>query len=106
MGKRKSMTISFANVACRIKLSEAKDAIEEIRVVVGSAAPTVVRASAVEEALTGKAICKECVDKCAALVAESISPITDQRATKWYRMEIIPVLVAKVINKTLDQLKQ
>ena len=59
-----------------------------------------------EEALKGKAVCAECVEKCAALVAESISPITDQRATKWYRMEVIPVLVARTINKALAQLKQ
>jgi len=106
MGKRKAMTVSLANVSCWVKLSEAKDTIEDIRIVVGAAATTVVRAAAVEEALKGKAVCEECIEKCAALVAESINPITDQRATKWYRMEVIPVLLAKTVKKALEQLKQ
>ena len=106
MGKRKAMTVSLANVSVRIALSEAGDSIAEARIVVGAASTTVVRAAAVEEALKGKALDGLCVECAAKLVAESISPITDQRATKWYRMEIIPVLVAKTINKALEQLKQ
>lgn len=106
MGKRKAMTVSLANVSCLIKLSEDKSTIEEARVVVGSAAPTVVRAAAVEQALCGAALTEEAIGEAAKLVVESIDPITDQRATRWYRLEVIPVMVAKAVCKAVGQLKQ
>lgn len=106
MGKRKAMTVSLANVSCRIKLSETKDSIEEARVVVGSAAATVVRALDVEQALKGAALDEENIRECAKLVTGSIDPITDQRATRWYRLEVIPVMVAKAVSKAISQLKE
>lgn len=98
MGKRSAMTISFASVACALNL--VGGTIESARIAVGAAAPTTVRATSLEEALAGLSLDEKKIYEVAELAREAVSPITDQRATKWYRMEIIPVLTARTILKS------
>lgn len=100
MGKRSAMTISFASVACALKLDGAT--IEFARIAIGAAAPTTVRAMALEEALVGLSLEEKRIREAAELAKEAISPITDQRATKWYRMEVVPALTARTILKAAE----
>jgi carbon-monoxide dehydrogenase medium subunit len=96
IGKRKAMTISIANAACRLSLEADGTTIRDIRIAIGACAPTVVRAEALEAALKGKSVFA--AGSCIHLAAEAISPITDGRATKWYRNEIVPILVHRSIK--------
>ena len=93
IGKRKAMTISIACAACAVSLHDGR--IEDVRVAIGSAAPTVVRATAMEDALKGEIATESDIDRKSKLAADAVSPITDQRATKWYRKEVAPVLAAR-----------
>lgn len=106
MGKRKAMTISFASAACRVTLAPGLDAIEDIRIAIGAAAPTTVRAAAAEEALRGAPLDRAVIREKTQLCREAVSPITDQRATKWYRTEIIPGLVERTLWKAVAELRE
>lgn len=104
MGKRKAMTISIANAACSVELSDGL--IADIRIAVGAAAPTVIRVPMVEAALRGKPAEEAVIRSAARQAAQAIAPITDQRATKWYRMEVVPVMVANTIRKAVNQITE
>ena len=101
IGKRQAMTISIANAAAWVELEG--DTIRALRVVIGSAAPTHVRAAEVEAALTGQKVSRAVVEEKARLAVHSISPLTDQRATQWYRTEAVPVMVARAILAACEQ---
>ncbi len=99
MGKRSAMTISFASVACALQIDTAAGKIASARVAIGAAAPTTVRATALEQALEGMALDGEEIRRAAVLAREAICPSTDQGASRWYRMEVVAPLAAKTIQK-------
>lgn len=102
MGRRKAMAISLAGAACFVKLDPSGRVIEDIRVVIGSAAPTTVRAADVETALRGMPVDDGIIREKSKLALLSVSPITDQRATRNYRSELIPVLVSRAIARAVS----
>ncbi len=81
LGKRRAMSISVANAAAAVTLSADGKRFEKVRVSLGSVAPTVVRATAFEAALTGAPASLETIGAAAPLVKDDITPITDARAT-------------------------
>jgi CO/xanthine dehydrogenase FAD-binding subunit len=103
IGKRKAMTISIANAACQLSLAEDMDTILDLKVAIGACAETVVRAKELEEALIGRSI--EDVKNASTLARQAISPITDQRATSWYRLEVVPSIVRRVIERSVEHIK-
>lgn len=102
-GKRKAMAISIANTACALSLSADGRTIADISLVIGSAATTTVHAIEVEKALKGHKVDEAAIKEKAKLVVSSINPITDQRTTKWYRVEVIPVMLARTIMEAISQ---
>jgi carbon-monoxide dehydrogenase medium subunit len=106
LGKRKAMSISIASAAAALTVSGDGKVIEEIRVAMGSLAPTVVRARKFETALRGMAADPEAVKRAADLVREDIEPITDVRASAWYRKEVAGVLAARSVEGALAKLKK
>jgi len=97
IGKRQAVTISIANTSTAVEMDG--DIIKDIRIVIGSVAATHVRAEAVEAALKGQKADAALIEEKSKLAADSINPITDQRATAWYRKQIVPVLVARSIKE-------
>jgi CO/xanthine dehydrogenase FAD-binding subunit len=100
------MSISIASAAAALTVSGDGKVIEEIRVAMGSLAPTVVRARKFEAALRGMAADPEAVKRAADLVREDIEPITDVRASAWYRKEVAGVLAARSVEGALAKLKK
>lgn len=98
MGKRKAMTISIVDVAAKVKLSADKQTIESVVIVAGACAPTVVRLSEMEKALIGQPATEKTVKECAPKALENVSPITDMRATEWYRKETVQVFAERAVN--------
>lgn len=95
MGKRQAMTISLASAACMVIMENG--IIHDIRLVAGAVAPMVLRMTTVEQALLGKHVDENFVREKCELAKVLISPITDQRATAWYRSEVIPVLLYQAV---------
>lgn len=96
LGRRTTHVLSIVNVALAIELDG--DVVKDVKIALGSVAPKPVRGKSVEEALKGKAITRESAMNAAALVVNDISPITDVRASKEYRIEMSKVLTFRAIK--------
>lgn len=68
-----------------------------IRVAYGNMGPSPVRANAVERALEGRNVDEASVTQAAAAACEGIEPPTDALASAWYRREIIPVHLKRLL---------
>jgi CO/xanthine dehydrogenase FAD-binding subunit len=95
LGKRKAQVCSIVTATVRLEMDGGvcKDA----RIVLGSMAPTPLRCTKAEALLKGKALDKALIDECAAQAVAEGSPITDQRATAWYRQKAGTALVARAV---------
>ena len=91
------VTLDMAKVSASAYLERSGSSVRTVRLVIGGAAPTPVRAAAVEKALTGAAFSPAAVEEAAARVQESISPIDDVRSTAEYRRLMAPVLLRDAI---------
>jgi CO/xanthine dehydrogenase FAD-binding subunit len=89
--------LDMAKVSASAYLERAGGCVQSVRLAIGGAAPTPVRAAAVEKALTGAAFSRAAVEKAAAEVQESISPIDDVRSTAEYRRRMAPLLLRDAI---------
>jgi carbon-monoxide dehydrogenase medium subunit len=76
----------------------------DVKIALGSLAPTVVRAEKVEERLRGRPIGQKEIVEAAEMAREEITPMTDGRATAWYRREVSCSLVRKALCDALSEL--
>ena len=58
------------------------------------------RALAVERALEGRRLDRESVQAAAAVAVDGISPPTDALASAWYRREVAPVHLSRLLGET------
>lgn len=93
------VTLDLAKISCALYLERQGELCTAVRIAIGAAAPTVIRARLVEEALTGKKINKKLLSESAGLVTGDISPITDIRSTRQYRNQVAPVLIADTFEQ-------
>ena len=95
LGRRKAQVCSIVSAAVRLEIDEGvcKDA----RIVLGSMAPTPIRCPKAEAMLKGKAINAALIAECAAQAVAESTPISDQRATAWYRHKAGTALVGRAL---------
>jgi xanthine dehydrogenase small subunit len=67
------------------------------RVAYGAMAPTPIRAKGVERALEGKSLDAAAIAAAKQAAAEGISPATDAIASEWYRREVLPVHLGRLL---------
>ena len=94
--------ISIVGVGGRLKLA-AGGQIEEARLVLGAVGPTPLRVTEVEDMLVGNRLTEELAADAAAAAAEACRPITDGRATKEYRREMVRVWTRHVLLEANGQ---
>jgi len=87
IGQRSAMAISVASIGTLVKLKN--DTIEEIRIALGSVAPTVVRPLELEKKLIGVKLTGSVFEHLSSKILDYISPIDDIRASAWYRQEVV-----------------
>lgn len=97
VGRRQALTLAVLNAAARVRL-DAKGKCVEVRIAVGSAAPTPVRATKAEAVLRGKPFTEEAIIKAAEVAVTETKPIDDVHGTAWYRKQLTRVLVARVLR--------
>lgn len=73
----------------------------EVRVALGAAAPTAIRATAVEEALVGKRASQEAVRAAAERVLEQIDPLEDFRGSAEYKRDMAVVFTRRALEQVL-----
>jgi carbon-monoxide dehydrogenase medium subunit len=96
LGRRSGFTLSIVSVA--VLASTRGEILEDVRIALGSVAPTPIRAYKAEEYLRGREVSLEVLKRAAEIAKEEVSPIDDVRASAWYRREM-------VYRLTLDALK-
>jgi carbon-monoxide dehydrogenase medium subunit len=74
------------------------------RIAFGSVAPVPFRASRIEELLKGKELTARLLAEAKDLVTVSISPITDLRATKEYRLHMCRVMLERSLQASVERL--
>ncbi len=104
IGQRNAMTITKASMSAIAKYSDSE--IEWIKLAPGSVSPVVKRMSKTEEFLKGKELTQEIIDQAKEIIGNEISPITDIRSTKAFRVLITKNLLADCMKKIKkEQLK-
>jgi len=91
------VTLDMAKVSASAYLERAGNSMRTVRLAIGGAAPTPVRALGVEQILTGTVFSRAAVEKAVTRVQESISPIDDVRSTAEYRRLMAPVILRDAI---------
>lgn len=87
--------ISVLSIAARLPMSGGR--ITNARIAYGAMAPTPMRAKAVERALEGRALDEAGIAPALAVANEGVSPATDAIASDWYRREILPVHLKRLL---------
>jgi carbon-monoxide dehydrogenase medium subunit len=91
------VALDLAKISCAACVERDGSTIQSVRIAVGGAAPTPVRARSVEDELSGKRFSAEEVEKVSRKVVSSISPITDVRSTEDFRRDVAPVIVRDAV---------
>ncbi len=95
-GPRPALEISTVSVAISARFANAR--VSDVRVAMGSVAPTPLRARRVEAALEGKPLDAATIAAAVAASADDAKPIDDVRASAWYRGHLVRVFVEEVLN--------
>ena len=102
VGRRAAHDLSIVNVATAITVDEG--VCKDVRIALGSVAPTPIRAKKAEGFLKEKTLEKATIKKASEIASEEIRPISDVRASTCYRKEISKVLVRLTIQKAIERI--
>jgi CO/xanthine dehydrogenase FAD-binding subunit len=86
VGTRKAQAISKVCFAATAETEDGR--VRDVRLALGSVAPTVVRCTRVEEFLQGRALDEETLAGAAEELSQELSPIDDVRSTARYRLRV------------------
>jgi CO/xanthine dehydrogenase FAD-binding subunit len=95
--------IAIVNAGARIGL-DADGKVSKARLVLGAVAPRSIRMKEVEDFLIGKKMTKEVIEEAAVKARDSITPITDQRATAAYRKQMAYVNLRNAMQEAVEKL--
>lgn len=96
LGPRRAMDIAVVNVAVMLGMREGR--IAEARLALGSVAPTPVRLRDLEAKLSNREPDENLILAIARRAQSMVRPITDIRASAWYRSEMVRELLAQAIR--------
>ncbi len=102
LGRRNSFTLSIVSVATMVRVEDG--VFSDVRIALGSVAPTPVRAHSVEKYLKDRGVSMEVIREGVELVVNDISPITDVRASAEYRRSMSIVLTYDSIVTSLKRI--
>ncbi|MBN1682485.1 xanthine dehydrogenase family protein subunit M [Candidatus Bathyarchaeota archaeon] len=97
LGRRKGFTLSIVNAAAFVKREEGL--IQNIRLSIGSVAPTPLRIKKVEEEFLGIEMSKRVLDEIGQACSDQVKPIDDIRGTAEYRRDMSNILIKRALNE-------
>ena len=106
LGKRKAMSIAIASCAIVVVLDESLRRFADVRISLGSVAPTPIRAVKTENFLKGKPTDTGEMEKAADLARYECNPIDDIRGSAWYRKEMVTVLVKRGLAEACQRVQR
>jgi CO/xanthine dehydrogenase FAD-binding subunit len=98
---RKAMDLALVGVGVLIR--ERKGLFDEVRIALGAVAPQPFRARQAERTLLGKGVDDQIIREAAEEASLECSPVTDIRASREYRMDLIKELTYRAIKESLAQ---
>ncbi len=96
------MDIAAVGVGVRLTLAS-DDTIQRARICLGAVAPTPIRATEAEEALTGKPSSHELFDQAAELAQAAARPISDTRGSAEFRRHLVGVMTKRCLEIALER---
>jgi len=102
LGRRKGDAITVTGVAVMIAVQDGLCC--SARIALGSVGPTVFRAHAAEDLLTGKALDGDLIEQAARTAVDQCSPINDIRASAGYRLQTAFSLTRRLLIQAWKQL--
>ena len=93
VGTRRAQAISKVCFAGAARMNDGR--MEEVRIALGSVAPTVLRAVETEKVLRGEKLTSSTVHAAREALAREIAPIDDMRSTANYRLRVAQNLLAE-----------
>lgn len=102
LGKRSGMAISIASAAAYVELGS-DGRLQAAQLAFGSVAPCPVRAPHAEEMLLGKPPTPQLFQQAGQAARADVSPIGDIRASREYRMHVIPILAQRALMAASGQ---
>ena len=103
--RRNAMDLALVGVAACLKLDGGKRVCQEARIALGAVAPTPMRALRAEEVLLNKEPDEQLAMEAGKIAAQEASPISDVRASKEYRTEMVRVLTKRAVIEALKRVK-
>jgi xanthine dehydrogenase iron-sulfur cluster and FAD-binding subunit A len=98
---RNEMDIAVVGVAAAVALDSSKQKFESARIALGAVAPTPILAKDAGDLLAGKPVNDETIAAAAEAARKQISPISDMRGTRDYRLHVTGVLVERVLKTAI-----
>jgi len=98
--------LATVGVAVSITLGAGDGVCQDIRIALGAAAPTPMRAKKAEAVLRGKKITDNLLKEAGEVASTGAEPISDIYASEGYRRELVRVLVTRVGKEALARAKQ
>lgn len=96
LGLRRAQAISVISLAVVVELDGAE--VRDARIALGCLAPTVVRASSVEEFLRGRRLDEGVCAEAGQLAVQNVRPIDDLRGSADYRLATLSSLLAEALR--------
>jgi CO/xanthine dehydrogenase FAD-binding subunit len=97
VGTRKAQAISKICFATGARLTGG-GRVSDVRIALGSVAPTVVRCTRTEDLLRGQTLDEATIKAACAMLAQEIVPIDDMRSTAQYRLRVAANLLANFLT--------
>ncbi len=101
---RKIMDIAVVGVGIRLTLSEG-GSIADARICLGAVAPTVIRATEAERALTGQSPSEALFARAAELAQRAARPISDVRGSAEFRRYLVGAMTKRCLGIALERAK-
>lgn len=102
---RGDVDISIVGAGSSITLDK-DDKVSHAIISLAAVAPTPIRVTDVEKLIVGKVLTKDLILEAAEKAANSCNPITDQRATKEYRIEMVKVWTKNALTEAVKRAKE
>jgi carbon-monoxide dehydrogenase medium subunit len=97
IGRRRAVDLALVGVAVAAAMDG--DKWKNVRIALGAVAPTPIRARRAEKLLEGKRTDAALMQEAGQIASEEASPISDVRASAWYRKELVKVLVQRALEQ-------
>ena len=102
LSPRSAMDLAVAGVA--VMVTSDCGTCNDIKIALGAVAPTPMRAVKAENYIKGRSLTPEAIEKTAEIAGTECRPITDHRASKEYRCEMVKVLTKRAITQAIGDL--